>query len=245
MQRNNSYTFDARVRFSEADHRKRLTLPGIINYFQDCSTFQSEKIGFGFEYLSEKNRAWVLSSWQIVIERYPEFNEKIKVRTWATGFRGMLGDRNFCIEDENGEMAVYANSIWVYMDMKKGRPVKPDAGETEAYGTGQALEMEYAGRKIAVPSGMKEFPAIPVRKYQIDTNEHMNNCQYVQMVLELLEDERDVRQVRAEYKKAAVYGDVILPKAAEGKDKAVAELCDMEGKPYAVVEVQWRDEISR
>ena len=29
------YAFDSRVRFSEADHHETITLPGIINYFQD------------------------------------------------------------------------------------------------------------------------------------------------------------------------------------------------------------------
>ena len=33
------YTFESRVRFSEADHTELLTLPGLANYFQDCSTF--------------------------------------------------------------------------------------------------------------------------------------------------------------------------------------------------------------
>ena len=41
------YTFESRVRFSEADHTELLTLPGLVNYFQDCSTFQSEDIGYG------------------------------------------------------------------------------------------------------------------------------------------------------------------------------------------------------
>ena len=239
MHRNNSYTFDTRIRFGEVDHTRRLTIPGMINYFQDCSTFQSEKIGFGFEYLNERNQAWVLLSWQIVIERYPEFNEKIKIHTWATDFKGMLGGRNFCMEDEDGRAAVYANSLWMYMDMKKGRPVKPDIKEIEAYGIGQALEMEYASRKITLPESMKEFPVIPVKKYQIDTNEHVNNCQYVQMALELFTKDREARQIRTEYRKSAVYGDVILPKAAEEEERAVAELCGTEGKPYAVVEIQW------
>ncbi|MEZ3436492.1 MAG: acyl-[acyl-carrier-protein] thioesterase [Lachnospiraceae bacterium] len=245
MQRNNSYTFDARVRFSETNHTRHLTLPGIINYFQDCSIFQSEEIGLGIEELRERKRAWVLLSWQIVIERYPRFTEKIRVHTWATRFRGMLGDRNFCMEDEAGKTLAYANSQWMYMDMEKGRPARPDIREIEAYGTGQALEMESAGRKIAVPEGMKEFPVVPVRKYQIDTNEHVNNCQYIQMVLELLTKDRDIKKLRAEYRKAAVYGDVILPRVREEEDNAVAELCDMEGKPYVVAEVQWTDEINR
>ena len=46
------YTFESRVRFSEADHTELLTLPGLVNYFQDCSTFQSEDIG-----ITEKKRA--------------------------------------------------------------------------------------------------------------------------------------------------------------------------------------------
>ena len=51
MQRNNEYTFSGKVRFSEINHTKKITLPSIINYFQDCSTFQSEILGLGVDYL--------------------------------------------------------------------------------------------------------------------------------------------------------------------------------------------------
>ena len=37
--RDNQYTTEGRIRFSEVDHTRRITLPGIVNYFQDCSTF--------------------------------------------------------------------------------------------------------------------------------------------------------------------------------------------------------------
>ena len=33
--------------YSEIDHRDQLTLPALINYFQDCSTFHSEDVGMG------------------------------------------------------------------------------------------------------------------------------------------------------------------------------------------------------
>ena len=48
--RDNQYTIDGRIRFSEVDHTRRITLPGIVNYFQDCSTFQSEDLGLGIEH---------------------------------------------------------------------------------------------------------------------------------------------------------------------------------------------------
>ena len=51
--RDNQYTIDGRIRFSEVDHTRRITLPGIVNYFQDCSTFQSEDLGLVIEHCSE------------------------------------------------------------------------------------------------------------------------------------------------------------------------------------------------
>ena len=172
--KNNRFEFDARVRYSEIDHRGTMTLPALINYFQDCSTFQSESLGLGVDYFARHGKAWVLSAWQVEVERYPRLGEEIGIHTWATGFKGFIGDRNFCMTDEEGKILACANSIWSYMDMKKGRPVRPLADEVEAYGTGRPLNMEYADRKIALPEGFVECPSFPVRKYHIDTNEHVN-----------------------------------------------------------------------
>ena len=44
----------------------------------------------------------------------------------------------------------------------------------------------------------------------------------------------------AEYKKSAVYGDIIYPKYAKEEDREVVELCDDGGKPYALVEFKRR-----
>lgn len=230
------YVFESRIRYSEIDRNERITLPGIINYFQDCSIFHSESIGLGVSRLKEEGRAWVLSGWQIVVERYPELGEPVRICTWPTSFKGAMGERNFLMLDEQGKHAAYANSSWVYMDRSKGRPVKPSEEEAERYGLEEPLDMEYAPRRIALPEQTAEGERFPVRKYHIDTNEHVNNCQYVQMALEALGEELNVRQARVEYKKSAVYGDRILPRIAKEKERTVVELCDTEARPYAIVE---------
>ena len=51
------YSFDSRVRYSEVDEDRKLSLTGVINYMQDCSTFQSEDLNMGIDYLAEKHRA--------------------------------------------------------------------------------------------------------------------------------------------------------------------------------------------
>ena len=98
--------------------------------------------------------------------------------------------------------------------------------------------MEYESRKIALPKEAKELESFPVRRYHIDTNEHVNNCQYVQMALEFLPADRQFRQIRVEYKKSAVLGDVIYPKRSREEDRTVIELCAEDGRPYAVVELK-------
>ena len=98
--------------------------------------------------------------------------------------------------------------------------------------------MKIESRKVAVPERLEERESFPVRKHHIDTNEHVNNCQYVQMALEVLKERMEVRQLRVEYKRSAVYGDVIYPRTAYEKDRTVVELCDEAGKPYAVVELK-------
>ena len=47
------YTFESRIRYSETDSDGKLAMASLINYFQDCSTFQSEDLGLGVECLQE------------------------------------------------------------------------------------------------------------------------------------------------------------------------------------------------
>lgn len=230
------YKIDTKVRYSECGEDGKIKLASIINLFQDASSAQSESLGVGMDYLKSVKRAWVLNSWQIIVERYPKAHEEIEVTTWPTGFRGVFGPRNFCLKTQDGEMLAYAHTLWVYMDIENGMPTKPSEEEKAIYGTEPPLEMEYASRKIKMPEEAKVVDTISVRKYHIDTNNHMNNCQYVQMAVEVLPEDFRTKQVRVEYKKSAVYGDKIVIKMAEEEERIVVELCDEYEVPYAVVE---------
>ena len=231
-----AFSFDSRIRYSEVDSSCRLSLTGLTNYFQDCSVFHSQSHDVGIRFLADNHIAWVLSSWQICINRLPLLNEQVKISTWAYGMKAFYGYRNFTLEDAGGSTLAYANSVWAYMDMKKGRPVRPSAEEVDPYGSGEPLEMDYQPRKIKLPESAVKKEPFAVRKYHIDTNEHVNNCQYVQMAMEYIEHTGDIRQVRVEYKNSAVYGDIIVPKVAAEETRTVVELCDESDRIFATVE---------
>lgn len=232
------YSFKSRVRFSEVDSDLYITLPSILSYFQDCSIFHSESIGSGFEDSVKKGFAWILSSWLIRIDRYPRLNEEITISTWAHGYRGFYGFRNFKMEDAGGNMAACANTNWIFTDLRTGHPMRIPQEIIDAYKREPPLEMEHAPRKIPVPTDGTEFDPIPVRKYFIDANLHVNNEKYILIAEEFLPKDFRTRILRAEYKNAAVLGDTLYPVVTLRPDRAAVTLNNESGVPFAVVEFQ-------
>ena len=175
------YSFTSRIRYSEIGEDGCLTLPGLINYFQDCSTFQSEAIGEGVAELKKRGCAWVLSAWQIHVRRYPSLGEAVKITTWASGFKGFLGMRNFTMETEDGEMLACANSIWSYVNMETGHPVRAPKETTDAYGIDDPIDEDFGERKVKMPEADFIGEPFPVRPHNLDTNHHVNNAQFISL----------------------------------------------------------------
>ena len=230
------YTFDSRIRFSESDSRGYLPLTGLLNYFQDASTFQSEDLGLGIEYTRERNLVWVLSAWQIVVERYPKLGEKVTVGTFPYDFKSFMGLRNFCMMDENGEYLAKANSVWSLLRTDNGKPSLPTEQMLSSYVLEEKLDMEYAPRKITLPEGGKVVDAVTVKKHHLDTNHHVNNGQYVTIAIEYLPENFVIRQMRAEYKKQAFLDDVLYVHVVKLEEGYLIALTDEGGSPYVSVE---------
>ena len=128
------YEFDSRVRYSETDAQGRMTWLALMDYFQDCSVFHSEAVNLGVEVWTDAQKAWILSSWQICLNRMPRLGEQVTTQTWAYGMKGFYGYRNFSMNSRDGERMAYANSVWVLMDTKKGIPVRVTKEISDAYG---------------------------------------------------------------------------------------------------------------
>lgn len=230
------YQFQSRIRYSEIDETKRLTIPGLVNYFQDCSTFQSEDLGVGVDAMQQKGRAWVLASWLIVIERLPVLAQKVTVQTWPYGFQGFYGERNFRMLDEEGKTLASAASLWIYMNVNAGRPCKMDPEFVEVYQQEKPLPLGAISRKIPVPENSLEMEPFRVMRSHLDTNHHVNNGQYILMAEEYLPDGFEVKKIRVEYRKSAKLHDEIVPFVQKGADECTVSLCGSDRKPYAVVE---------
>jgi len=233
-----SYSFDSRIRFSELGEDRKLTINSIINYFQDCSNFHSQMLDLGIETLEKRQRAWMLSAWQINIKRRPVMGEEVTISTWPYDFKGFYGYRNFVLQTKVGEIIAYANSIWVYLNSVTGSPVRIDPQDVDRYGMEEKLNMEYAPRKIVIPQESTKKESFTVMRHHLDVYHHVNNGQYIQMAIEYIPADFEIHQLRVEYKNQAVLGSVITPLVSCKEGIYTVTLANEENLPYAVVAFQ-------
>ncbi len=230
------YTYKRRVAYSETSEEGYADIAQIADYFQDTSSFQSDMLGVGIDYLNELNVTWIMASWQIVVKRYPKYGEEIVIGTWPYNFDTGFGYRNFSLHSASGEELAVANSVWLLISRESGHPVRLMPEITGHYDVEPKADMEYAPRKISFREQGDEMESIRVPRAYLDTNRHMNNAQYIRMLLEYIPEEFHIGQVRVEYKTAAVRGDRIIPYVYNGEGIIKARLEDGNKNTYALLE---------
>lgn len=237
------FSFDTKVRYSELNEDRIVRPESIVNYLQDCTTFHSDSLGADVDFYMTEKKVWVLNSWQIEIDRQIEANEEIKVCTWPYDYTGAYGHRNFVIKDSEGNDIVKANTLWVFTDLITGRPIKLNEEIAKLYTLEEKLDMTYLDRKIKLPQGVFgiAYDKVPVRKYFIDSNGHVNNGKYIGCAAEYIPDGFKVERIRAEYKRPAKYGDTLYPMVytvdnGNNTSSIWVSLNDENEKVYAVVQ---------
>lgn len=230
------YTYRDRVSYSRIDKNGLLGVSHVVDAMQDCCLFHSEDVGHSALDLLKKNRAWLVSSWHVVFQRRPKMGEQFAVHTWPYQFRSIFGSRNFLMETNEHEALAYADSQWFYFDSLTGQPAPVDREEKDAYPTEPAYEMEYKPRKVSCPAELTLVQKVDVCQNYLDTNNHVNNGQYVRLAVNVLPADYEVSELRAEFRRAAKMGDTMYIHTAQTAEHYYAVFTDTEGTPYFLSE---------
>ncbi len=234
------YSFDSRVRYSECDEDGRLSLVGLVNYLQDCSTFQSQSLGIGLDFMSEHHFAWFISAWQIEIASLPRFYDPIRVSTWAYGMKRTQAGRNFSIDAPDGTSYVRADSLWFVYDTEAKVPVRiPESQLAYAEDTPR-LDLPPTRRKLDVVGPYREARPVTVAEQHLDTNRHVNNAQYIRLSCDALGELGEAfepHRICVQYRQMALLGDLVVPRVHEAEDGLCVDLTDGKSGSYAVVQL--------
>ena len=144
-------------------------------YSIDHSLFQLEK----------ENIGWVLVSGIMEMERYPNYKEKITIRTWLSEYTNIRGVRENIIYDEENNVIGRAKGIWVFFDIERRRPAKifDEIKEKWSFCSEESISYNVSEKILVIdkPDCELEFK---VNRHDTDMNKHVNNIQYLQWVLE-------------------------------------------------------------
>jgi len=206
------YSLNYKVTTSTCDSEGNLKLYSALQMLQDCSEMWIESEPKVKQFFSEQNMAQLLASRQVEIVRVPKYKEELTVTTLVYEMKPMFGFRNTFIYDREGNPCYKTWSMGAFVDKSTGKLKSVDASIIASMNIEPSMQMNYAGRRILLPKeGGIVLDRIPVQKNDIDYNQHVNNANYIRMVVELLPNQFKAQNIRMEYRKPAKLGDMLTP----------------------------------
>ncbi|MDR0706720.1 MAG: acyl-ACP thioesterase [Treponema sp.] len=169
------------VGFGDIDTSDRLTLARTFDYFQEAAINHAEELGVGRAALAQSRQAWILSRIGALIEKRPQFREKIIVRSWPRSWEKLFAKRDYDIRDAAGNVLVRGRSGWLVVDIETHRPLRPQPiVETLPKNEGCDALNEIAS--LAVRENLTLAGERTSCYSDIDYNGHVNNARYVQWI---------------------------------------------------------------
>jgi len=165
----------------------RMKLPVLLDVLQDMADRDARRMSMTVSDLLPKGISWVLRRYKVSVERYPEYESTLTVKTWHGPRRNLHSIRAFSVRDEKGPVAS-ADTSWILIDLERGRPLRLDRHTTDLY-VKESCPMDGDFPDIpAVPDRADERP-FSVRRWDLDRNNHVNNAVYFSWAAETVPEE--------------------------------------------------------
>lgn len=181
------FSCNFQVRYSEVDVKGELSPPALIRYLEEVATAHSESHGVGIEKLSKRGEGWVLHNWAMEYHKPPHLEDRIIITTWASAFHHFNAIREFIVSDEMGNPLAYASSRWIYINIRRLRPVRLPEDVTSNYGFDDTRALDCEFTPLTFTGQMKYEQTITPGLFALDTNKHVNNTRYIEWMLNQLD----------------------------------------------------------
>lgn len=162
----------------------RLGLYALLNLLQDIAHFHANLLGFGYEDMVAQKTFWVLTRQKLVMNRWPKWDEKVRIKTWIRLSASAFTNRDFAIYLNNEKIGECTTS-WMTLDAETRRPKSIDY--KDLFKSAQTAEsVSVTADKLTVEKEVKPLADFKVRNSDIDQNYHVNNTKYSQWILDAI-----------------------------------------------------------
>ncbi|URE02139.1 Myristoyl-acyl carrier protein thioesterase [Musa troglodytarum] len=185
------------IRSYEIGADRTASIETLMNHLQETALNHARSAGLlvdGFgstPEMTKKNLIWVVTKMQILVERYPSWEDVVEVDTWvaSSGKNGMR--RDWHVHDyRTGETVLRATSVWVMMNKLTRRLSKiPEEVRAEIgrYFVDCDPIIDEDSRKVQkLEDNTADYikRGLNPRWGDLDINQHVNNVKYIGWILE-------------------------------------------------------------
>ena len=208
------FVWNTKVLYSQLGRDCVLSLPALLDLFQDIATLHAHEMGSGLEYLYSIDRAWIMSRWRVRLNRLPRCGDPVAVRTCAYECRRALNRRSFELVDGDGAVLAAADSLWTLIDTKTGGPVNAADIVAPYLTPGDGPKLGDLPRKVQLPADAKAGQAFPITEDLLDTNHHVNNVRSVALAMRFLPEDFTFTALAVDYSQPLLPDAVVTPLCA-------------------------------
>jgi medium-chain acyl-[acyl-carrier-protein] hydrolase len=213
------YTRKTRVPIYDVGPKHLLKYGTILRYVQESSEEHLGLLHIGYEEMRrEAELVFFIISVRVRIARRPTHKEMVTIKTHPCGRGGVQFYRDYKFYDESGSLLIDAMQTSVLANIETRKVQRPQA--LQQFGAIPDFLVS-AAEKLPRLEFKEELPFRGERKVRasdLDSNGHMNNAVYGDVVVDFLPDEvrqREIEEFQITYLNEASLGDVISIHAAE------------------------------
>ena len=178
------YEGKTRITYYDLDFRGKVKLSAILRMVHIAADVNANELGIGFATLHPLNISFVLQRFGLKITRMPVYDETVTIRTWPAEMARGTFIRNGDMYDEAGNKIMEWSSLWILFDIAARKILKPSALPVEVpaltdFGVDVKPEKAYLLAGMSAPFSEHIHT---VRYADVDTNMHMNNSIYGDLI---------------------------------------------------------------
>lgn len=228
--------------------RGQARLTTMANFFQELAYYHANELGFGYDAMKERGTTWVLSRMRIRMERYPLWNEEIRIETWPSGIDKLFALREFRVFDSKEELIGKVATAWLILDITTHRLIRPHS-EFERFRLIAHEEFMFEEKldKLKMPEDMEAVAEHQVVFSDLDILGHVNNVKYLEWCIDAAiashDPEREIREVEINFSHEALFGDQIKISGGDVNQGECRFLASREADNQEIIRarLQWAD----
>lgn len=204
------FEMDCDLHESDYDVTSRIKPQRVMAFMQDAATSHADKLGIGWDYMDKNGLFWILSKVKIVFHRpLDRETHNFKLYTWPIAGNRLYLERRFEAVDEHGQTLFSSSTLWMIVER-----------DTRKIASREVVAKYYSFDVDDAECGCdNNFDRLrrdgsyalsyerQVRRTDLDINKHVNNTNYINYALDVLNGSEIVTSVEIVYQKELKLGD--------------------------------------